>query len=274
MTTEIFLSADLGLKNVHAGTTFRRPPAASIFTHLHHSQQPPSCQEFSQPPWDSLNMALHVGDDEKTVKNNRDWVSQQLQFPSEPYWLDQIHGDAIVEVRAPVQGLGTISGKKVRADGSYTIEKHHVLAILTADCLPVIMASETENWIAIAHCGWRSLAGGLLKNLLKTAPGKPEGIRAWLGPAISQRHFQVGDDVRQAFAYLLGDGHEMEHYFQEDSEGRFRADLYGLARLQLARCGIRSISGGERCTFSEKAAFYSYRREPVTGRMLSFIWMD
>ncbi len=272
MISEIYLRADFNQKHVHAGTTFRAP-------HLHLTSEKSVTQEdsgsnFSLPPWNSLNMALHVGDTAKTVRNNRAWVKQQLQFPTEPFWLDQVHGDDIIEVNS--ENTPSLSEQHfiTKADGSYSYQKKQVLAIMTADCLPVLLVAEDCSWIAAAHCGWRSLAKGILKKLVETAPVKTSLIHAWMGPCISQENYQVGNDVRQSFIAHVDTLSELDHYFQRDINNRYRADLYGLARLQLAQCGVNQLTGGDRCTFAEEDYFYSYRREAVTGRMLSFIWLD
>lgn len=265
---DIYLPAEFNIKNVHAGTTFRTPQRTQ-------DRQNP-CEEnltqsgFSESPWDSLNVALHVDDDENAVKNNRAWIKRCLQFPTEPFWLNQVHGDDIVEVKNNrLQKRVTVT-----ADGCYSYQKQQVLAIMTADCLPVLFATEDASWIAAAHCGWRSLAKGILKKLVATASVAPERIKAWMGPAISQQNFQVGDDVKQAFADDFGTKSALEKYFRIDTKNRYRADLYGLARRQLTQCGVLQVTGGDRCTFAENDCFYSYRREPVTGRMLSFIWLE
>jgi len=272
LISDIYLRANFNQRHVHAGTTFRSP-------HLLLNSEKPGTQETlrpssSLPPWDSLNMALHVGDTVETVKNNRAWVKQQLQFPTEPFWLDQVHGDDIIEVNSENRQSLSEQHFITKADGSYSYQKNQVLAIMTADCLPVLLMAEDCSWIAAAHCGWRSLAKGILKKLVETAPVKTSQIHAWMGPCISQENYQVDNDVREAFIPHVDTLSELDHFFQSDMDNRYRGDLYGLARLQLAQCGVNQVTGGDRCTFAEDDYFYSYRREAVTGRMLSFIWLD
>lgn len=258
-STEYYLQAFPDVETICAGTTLRWP--------LHQQQN----FQLSGTNWSGLNLAQHVGDSSAQVDCNRAFIIEKLGMPVEPFWIDQVHGTEVIEVGRHT----TKSGKKLfQADASYSLEANTVLAILTADCLPVLMFSEENNWIAAAHCGWRSLAGGILSKLVATAPGNKKSIHAWLGPAISQQHFQVGEDVKSAFAPYVEGASAQNKSFVRDNVGKYRADLYQLARIQLQKLGVGAISGGGLCTFSDSARFYSYRRQPVTGRMMTFIWKN
>lgn len=217
----------------------------------------------SQPPYASLNLATHVGDDPVAVAENRRLLREGLRLPAEPQWLDQVHGIDVCDPRS--------AGQECRADAAYTDQPGVVLAVLTADCLPVFLASRDGREIGVAHAGWRGLEAGVLESLLDRFAVPPGEIIAWLGPAIGPAAFEVGADVREAF---LAHGPEAEKAFVPTRPGHWLADLYLLARQRLAARGIRDVSGGDLCTVGDPARFYSYRRDGVTGRMASLIWRD
>lgn len=217
---------------------------------------------FSQPPFDSLDLGEHCGDDPERVARNRDHLARQLRLPAAPRWLDQVHGARCV-IWA---GQGP---RRERADAAYTRHRGEVLAILTADCLPVLLASDDGEELAAAHGGWRGLLAGVLESALAPFSAPAARIHAWLGPAIGPAAFQVGDEVRSAFV-----ARDPAHggAFVPDDEGRWRCDIYRLARHILGRAGVASISGGTHCTVSEAGRFYSYRRDGRTGRMATLLW--
>lgn len=218
---------------------------------------------FSPPPYASLNLATHVGDDPSAVAGNRRLLREALRLPAEPLWLDQVHG---IDVCAPPS-----AGQGCRADAAYTDRPGEVLAVLTADCLPVFLASLDGREIGVAHAGWRGLEAGVLESLLERFAAPPDAIQAWLGPAIGPRAFEVGDEVHAAF---LTHGPEAAAAFVPTRPGHWLADLYRLARQRLVARGVTAVSGGGLCTLSDPARFYSYRRDGVTGRMASLIWRD
>ena len=211
--------------------------------------------------FDSLNVGAHVGDDAANVAENRRRLIESAGMPGEPRWLRQVHGT----------GISTASDDagSPRADAAITTAAGDVLVIMTADCLPVLLCASDGNELAAAHCGWRSLAGGILGKTVAAMRSEPADLLAWLGPAISQAAFEVGNDVRDAF---LAGSPVAEQHFEPNDRGRWQADLYGLARLKLAESGVLRVSGGGRCTFSESEKFFSYRRDGETGRMASFIF--
>ena len=215
----------------------------------------------SSPPWDSLNLGDHVGDDAAHVAENR--ARLRVQLPAEPAWLKQIHGATVVDAGSDV----------LTADASVTRQAGCVCAVLTADCLPVLFCDRAGRVVAAAHAGWRGLAQGVLEATVAAMQVPPGEVLAWMGAAIGPRAFEVGDDVRLAF---VTQHPEAAAAFVPDPSGvpgKWLADIYQLARIRLNRVGVQEIYGGGRCTFNEADRFYSYRRDGVTGRMASLIWL-
>ncbi|WP_428943856.1 purine nucleoside phosphorylase YfiH [Pantoea sp. FN060301] len=217
---------------------------------------------FSRTPWDSLNLGTHVGDSPESVQANREHLVALAGMPSSPCWLDQIHGTEVLHLT----GETPLS---LRADAAYTRQRDVVCAVMTADCLPVLFASLDGKEVAAAHAGWRGLCAGVLEATLDAFIAPPEEIMVWLGPAIGPAAFEVGPEVREAF--LAVDRHDYEA-FRLAGEKYF-ADIWQLAQRRLRQKGVRHITGGGLCTFSEPEQFFSYRREPATGRMASLIWL-
>ena len=214
----------------------------------------------SVPPWHSFNLGDHVGDDPAHVAANRAALRRHL--PVEPLWLRQVHGSAAVDA--------DISAKLPAADAAYARQTGTVCAVMTADCLPVLFCDRAGSVVAAAHAGWRGLLDGVLETTVAAMGVPPAELLAWLGPAIGPNCFEVGDEVRAAFAARdpLAAAAFVGH-----GGGKWLADIYRLARQRLAVAGLGSISGGELCTVSDAARFFSYRRDGVTGRMASLIWL-
>jgi len=207
-----------------------------------------------------FNLATHVGDDLNHVLHNRRILKETLSLPSEPAWLEQIHGCDACEIPLQNQAI---------ADASYTILKGEVCAILTADCLPILLCDSNGEQVAAIHAGWRGLVNGVIENCFRKAGFLPAKTLAYLGPAISQRAFEVGEDVREAF--LKHDPIAKKAFVPHDQ--KWFADLYLLATQRLNALGVSQIYGGQFCTFSQPELFYSYRRDKHTGRMASLIWL-
>ena len=220
---------------------------------------------MSPPPWDSLNLAAHVGDDPGRVADNRLLLRAHLGLPAEPFWLQQVHGCDV----ADAGGAG--AGAPCAADAAAASRPGAVCAVLTADCLPVLFCSRQGDWVAAAHAGWRGLAAGVLEQAVARAPVPAADVLAWLGPAIGSAAFEVGHEVRDAF---LADDAGAAGCFAPSRTGRWLADLYGLARRRLERCGVGWMGGGGLCTFTDVRRFYSFRRDGTTGRMASLIWLQ
>ncbi|HVL76367.1 MAG TPA: peptidoglycan editing factor PgeF [Noviherbaspirillum sp.] len=223
----------------------------------------------SRAPYDDgeggggLNLGAHVGDDPDSVRANRALLRTRL--PDEPAWLSQVHGNRVVHADSAVDAP--------QADASITSRRGVVCAIQTADCLPVLFCDVAATVVGAAHAGWRGLAGGVLQNTvgaMRTAGARD--IIAWLGPAIGPRRFEVGQDVVKAFC-AQSPGLRSAFVPREAVPGKHLADIYALARMILAEAGVRQVFGGGRCTVEESRDFYSYRRDGVTGRMASLIWL-
>lgn len=212
-------------------------------------------------PYASLNLGTHVGDDAKAVAANR--ARLLLHVPSSPRWLEQVHGVAVVDA-------SVVTGVPV-ADAAFTRQPGVVCAVMTADCLPVLLCDEAGSVVAVAHAGWRGLHAGVIEATIAAMGVAPSSLMAWLGPAIGPTAFEVGDEVRAAF---VGVASEDAAAFQAHAGGKWLADLYALARARLARAGVLKVTGGEYCTYREPEKFFSYRRDGVTGRMASLIWLE
>lgn len=210
----------------------------------------------------SLNPAAHVDDDPAHVQTNRSLIRRMLQLPSEPVWLQQVHGTRVVKA-----DLCTGSEE---ADASFTDRAGVVCAVLTADCLPLLFCGNDGDVIGAAHAGWRGLAAGVIERTVTTM--NCANVSVWLGPAIGPDSFEVGDDVRSAF---VARDEAAAAAFSASRTGKWLADIYLLARIKLQALGIDRIYGGDFCTVRDAQRFYSYRRDgAATGRMASLIWRD
>jgi YfiH family protein len=214
----------------------------------------------SQAPWGSLNLGDHVGDDPAHVAANRARLRRQL--PAEPGWLRQVHSARVVE-------LGREPNRE--ADAALTRQPAQVCAILTADCLPVLLCDRAGSVVAAAHAGWRGLANGVLEATVAAMNVPPGEVLAWMGAAIGPHAFEVGDEVREAF--IAQHAAASGAFVSQPASGKWLADIYRLARIRLGHAGVKAVYGGGRCTFTEANSFYSYRRDGITGRMASLIWL-
>ena len=215
----------------------------------------------SKGAYASLNLGAHVGDDARAVAENRARLRRVVRLDAEPAWLNQVHGTSVVQ--AP------LTEAEPEADACWTSAGNTACAVLTADCLPVLLTTRDSLRLAAAHAGWRGLAGGVIEAVIEAMKVEPRDLLAWLGPAISQPAFEVGDEVRAAFLAL---DPASAACFEANARGRWQADLYGLARRRLALAGVSEVYGGGRCTSLEAQAFFSYRRDGITGRMASLIY--
>ena len=224
---------------------------------------------ISGAPYSSNNLALHVGDCEATVLANRQTLVCDLNLPSDPLWLEQVHGTGIIYT-PNATGVP-------RADASYTDTTHSVCAVLTADCLPVLLCNRSGTQVAAIHAGWRGLCNGIVRNTVQTFNEDKDQVMAYLGPAIGPEAFEVGAEVLQAFNKKAhSDKHKQaieKGFVPGFGEGKYMADIYALARAELEACGVVHTYGGEHCTYSQPEQFYSYRRDPTTGRNGSLIWL-
>lgn len=215
----------------------------------------------STGPWDSLNLALHTGDDPASVHRNRVRLSDALRIRRVPAWPRQVHGVVVADA-------ATLS-EDVAADAVLARHAEQICSVQTADCLPVLFASLDGRAVAAAHAGWRGLVGGVLEATVDALGHAPAEVTAWLGPAIGPEAFEVGPEVRSAF---VTDQPEAAEAFRPGTGDRWFADIYHLARLRLERAGVREIHGGGSCTYTESDTFFSYRRDGTCGRMATLIW--
>jgi YfiH family protein len=237
----------------------------------------------SAAPYASLNLGGHVGDSSEAVAENRRRLKAAAGLPAEPVWLTQVHGTTVVhlDVAGGPEAAGgpdvagdlaaSAPGPLGPADGSFSRQPGRVCAILTADCLPILLAADSGDLVAAAHAGWRGLAGGVIEATVKALQVAPEKLMAWLGPAIGPRHFEVGAEVREAL--LTGDS-GADSAFAANARGRFMADLSALARRRLAALGVGRVYGGGQCTYADENRYFSHRRDGVTGRQATLIWLD
>lgn len=233
----------------------------------------------SQPPYNQFNLALHVGDEVEHVLQNRQRLHNFLALPAEPFWLDQQHTDIVVHHACREQHSARLA---TVADASWTDIEHSVCAVMTADCLPILLTNQAGSVVSAIHAGWKGLQKGIVTNTLQQIARKGilmSDMMAWIGPAISQRNFEVGQDVYDAF--VMADVSNSA-FFQsqksvnqaDDTEAKYLADLVGLAKKELHMLGVENIYGGDYCSYQEEHKFFSYRRDGDTGRMASLIWME
>ncbi len=216
----------------------------------------------SEGVYSSLNLGLHVGDDPERVAHNRAIVRAKL--PAEPLWLEQVHGTTVV---AADEAAGAVP----RADAAVARAPGVVCAVMTADCLPILLCDRAGTVVAAAHAGWRGLAAGVVEATVARMGVPASALMAWLGPAIGPRAFEVGAEVREAFVAI--DRAASEAFVPAAKAEKWLADLDRLARLRLARLGVTAVSGGGACTFEDADRFFSYRRDGATGRSASLIWL-
>lgn len=223
---------------------------------------------YSQAPWCGFNLGLHVGDDAQHVAANRQLLIDSLSLPQSPMYLNQVHGTEVLRVDNSSPNNTTVPAY----DACWSESEKSVIAIMTADCLPVLFSSKCGSVIAGAHAGWRGLADGVIENTVTALPVAASQLCAWLGPAIGPLKFEVGAEVRECFMGF--DQNSSTHFTKAaGSPNKYLADLYGLARDRLASMGVTSIYGGDACTHSDENRFFSHRRDQgSTGRMAALIW--
>ncbi len=216
----------------------------------------------SQGAYASFNLGAHVGDESSAVNANRERLRQAFKLPTEPCWLTQVHGVRVVEANAENTGA--------EADVAFVRSAGTVCAILTADCVPILFCNRAGTEIAAAHGGWRGLASGVIQTTVAALTSPPNELMAWLGPAISAKNYRVGEEVHAAISNCIADLDSVLEPFGTD---QWNADLYGLARQILRGLGVTAVFGGYYCTYARQDLFYSFRRDGVTGRMASVIWL-
>ncbi len=221
----------------------------------------------SATPYASFNLAHHVGDQPEAVQRNRHILQNEiLRINQEPQWLNQVHGIDVIHLNA------TNVAEIPTADASYTQEPQRICAVMTADCLPVLICNKAGTEVAAVHVGWRGCVAGILENTVSAFKSPASELLAWLGPCIGPEAFEVGAEVREAFVNQNPDTHTA---FVPILNDKFLADLYQLGRIALNKAGVQAIYGGDYCTVSDQKRFFSYRRDAgKTGRMASLIYLE
>ena len=236
----------------------------------------------SRGSYASLNLSAGAGDDEANVARNRRIFSEMLDLPAEPLWLRQIHGTTVLnlDVADPPDERGHFPHRSPKAsshglppvaDGAATSRPGQPCAVLTADCLPVLLCDTSGTRVGAAHAGWRGLAGGVLESAVRRMGVDPGRLLAWIGPGIGQAAYEVGGEVLEQFT--AGDPNAVQ-CFSASASGRWHADLYGLARRRLRTAGVEQVYGGRWCTYTDSESFFSHRRKAPCGRMATVIWLE
>lgn len=233
------------------------PPGVVAFTTLRHGPG------VSQAPFDAFNLGARCGDEAAAVYANRERLIDEFSLPAAPYWLRQVHGTQAVRVTQLHPGA-----EEPEADAAIASDAGTVLAILTADCLPVVFAT-ADGEIAAAHAGWRGLAAGVLENTVAALPAPAGRVLAWLGPAAGPQAYEVGEEVFDAF---VSRDARAQPAFAATRPGHWRVDLYALASQRLRDAGVEQVYGGGLCTISDPKRFYSHRRDQRTGRMATVVY--
>ena len=218
----------------------------------------------SLKPFDGLNLAGHVGDDDQAVTMNRSLLKDRLSLPAEPRWLNQTHSIRVVTLEASRPFDSEV-------DAAITRDVDTIAVILTADCLPILLCNREGTEVAAVHAGWRGLADGIIEKTLDKMDSDPEQLLSWIGPAISQQRFEVGDEVREI---LVRNNVAAKTRFIANRSGHWLCDLPGLALDILVQQGVGSVRPSGLCSFEDEGQFFSYRREKITGRMASLIWIN
>lgn len=215
---------------------------------------------ISRTPYDSLNLGSHVGDAPLDVARNRMLLNTLL--PSEPVWLEQVHGTLVADADS--------AECLPQADACISRRRSAVCVVMTADCLPVLLCDQQGSVVGAVHAGWKGLAAGVIEATVQAMNEPTQNLMAWLGPAISREAFEVGGEVREV---LMAADPQAARAFAASQDGKWLADIYALARLRLNALGITKIYGGDYCTYREPDKFFSYRRDGITGRMGTFVWL-
>ena len=238
------------------------PPGVRALTTLRHGLG------VSRPPFDAFNLGARCGDEADAVAENRRRLEAALALPSSPRWLKQVHGVEVVRFAAPPLLAGEEEAPE--ADASVTSIPGTVLAILTADCLPVVLAAQDGSEVAAAHAGWRGLCAGVLEATVAAMRTSPEHVVAWLGPAAGPQAYEIGAEVYTAFTARDA---RARSAFVPTRPGHWKVDLYMLARQRLRDAGVTDVYGGGLCTLSDPARFFSHRRDGRSGRMATLAWL-
>ncbi|NND00063.1 MAG: peptidoglycan editing factor PgeF [Gammaproteobacteria bacterium] len=222
------------------------------------------CGGVSGAPYDSFNLALHVGDEAAKVQQNRQILKSHFCLPNEPVWLEQIHGTSVVSLARPAGK--PLPADPPRADGAVSAQRGVVCAVMTADCMPLFLSNKAGTRVGVIHAGWRGLANGIIEQGVSALNEPADQVLAWAGPTIGQMHFEIDNEVREQL------GGPDQAYAASTRPGKCHADLYQLAAFRLQALGVAQYGHSRHCTFAEAGYFYSYRRDQQGGRMASLIY--
>lgn len=231
------------------------PPHVKAFSTTRHGG-------VSIAPYDSFNLALHVGDVPAAVAANRARLKRTLELPNEPMWLEQVHGCTVAS--------SAKSDEVPKADASISFTPDQVCVVMTADCMPILLTDVSGTRVGAVHSGWRGLADGVIEAAYQQLARDNTALMAWIGPSILQSAFEVGDDVRDIFC---AEDPRFSRFFRANARGRWQADLVSIAKQKLLKLGASGIYGGDRCTYNDADDFFSFRRDGTTGRMATLIWL-
>lgn len=230
-------------KNIHAGTSLRT-------------------SGFSLPPFKGFNLAQHVNDNEHNVAQNRKKLIKNLSLKSTPIWLNQTHSKDIISIDELPENRD--------ADGAITTTPNRVCVVLTADCVPVLFCNQSGTKIAAVHAGWKGICNGIIENAINMYTD-PSSLLVWIGPCISQKYYEVGNDLYNA---CLSHSDSLKGAFQTKNDKHWYCNLSSLVKITLKNNGVGAIYECGLCTYKEQDLFYSYRRDGITGRTASMIWME
>lgn len=222
----------------------------------------------SNAPYVSFNLATHVNDDLQKVLQNRQTLITQAALPQAPFWLEQQHTDVVVLVKTDSDN----SAPPV-ADASFTNDRGVVLCVMTADCLPILIANKQGSEVAAVHAGWRGLAQGIIGKTIQKMHSQPKDLTVWIGPAISQPFFEVGQEVKAEFLRVNPE-YAKAFIDSKEQNNKCFADLPTIAAMELNNLGVHQVTKSGLCSYAEKEEFFSYRRDGQTGRMASLIWIE
>ena len=228
---------------------------------------------FSPPPFNSFNLSLTVGDNPNCVLQNHRLLKSSLGLTQGPTWLKQVHGNKAISAISALNDptADAVYSQQLDIDSQQSSAKSIICAVQTADCLPLLVCSRTRYCVAAIHAGWKGLAAGIIENTIRALACPAEDLLVWLGPAIGPQAFVVGEEVVTAF---IEKDPKAKAAFQRIGDKRWLANLYQLAKQRLNTLGIKTIYGGNHCTYTEEEQFFSFRRDKITGRMASLIWIE
>ena len=225
---------------------------------------------FSLPPYNAFNLATHVGDNAAHIQKNRHLLYEQACLPNVPFWLDQQHTTKTV----CLDSMTASTWQAPVADASWTTQANLVSVVMTADCIPMLVTNKSGTLVSAIHAGWKGLAEGIVSQSLQALPDTPNNLLVWIGPCIRQPNFEVGEDVYTEFTATNPKTRRFFKSIASEPEQKYLADLAGLLNLELKQFGVNEIYDSGMCSYAQSEQFYSYRREGVTGRMASLIWIE